>query len=151
MSGRLHHSPSEMSYDSRRPPSEKSYVSTSTKRSGHVKGSLDVAENPLCPRVRGLCCLIVLFNLALILICLGFVVVCQLFEPAFAWWIGLFILIFGFVTLIGCFVYCYIICLEHKQDGNQRNGELQWTHHWSKTMKFGSEINYDNEQQRYKH
>jgi len=141
------HRGSEFSYDDgSRAASEKSYVSSKTKRSGHITGSLDIAENPLCPRIRGLCCLIILFNLAIILVCLGFVVVCQLFEPAFAWWVGLFILIFGFVTLIGCFIYCFVICREHKQEMEEKNGELQWTHHWSKTMRFG-EINYDNQQE----
>ncbi|GAB6019951.1 hypothetical protein CHUAL_001480 [Chamberlinius hualienensis] len=123
--------PSELSYDTT--------ASGGTKRSGQLKADLTVAENPLCPSVRGLCCLILLFNLAAILICLGFVVVCQFYEPLFAWWIGLVILIFGFLTLIGCFIYCFVICKEHKEAKEQRVGppELQWDHHWTKTWNFG--------------
>ena len=43
------------------------------------------APNPFCPNTKGLCCLLVLINLGLILVTLGFSIVLQLFEPAFVW------------------------------------------------------------------
>lgn len=43
------------------------------------------APNPFCPNIRGVCCLMLLINLGLILITLGFVIVIQFVEPLFVW------------------------------------------------------------------
>lgn len=43
------------------------------------------APNPFCPNVRGMCCLMLLINLGLILVTLGFVIVIQFVEPLFVW------------------------------------------------------------------
>ena len=43
------------------------------------------APNPFCPNLRGVCCLMLLINLGLILITLGFVIVIQFVEPLFVW------------------------------------------------------------------
>lgn len=43
------------------------------------------APNPFCPNLRGVCCLMLLINLGLILITLGFVIVIQFVEPFFVW------------------------------------------------------------------
>merc|ERR1719382_2188944 len=53
------------------------------------------APNPFCPNTRGVCCLMVLANLALI--CIGFIIVLQLTDPPVIWNIGIVILVFGFV------------------------------------------------------
>lgn len=43
------------------------------------------APNPFCPNVKGICCLMLLLNLGLILVTLGFVIVIQFVEPLFVW------------------------------------------------------------------
>lgn len=43
------------------------------------------APNPFCPNIRGVCCLMLLINLGLILVTLGFVIVFQLKEALFVW------------------------------------------------------------------
>jgi hypothetical protein len=44
------------------------------------------APNPFCPtNLRGVCCLMLLINLGLILVTLGFVIVIQFVEPLFVW------------------------------------------------------------------
>jgi hypothetical protein len=43
------------------------------------------APNPFCPNTRGVCCLMILVNLALILVAIGFIIVLQLQDPAFVW------------------------------------------------------------------
>lgn len=43
------------------------------------------APNPFCPNVKGVCCLMLLLNLGLILVTLGFVIVIQFIEPLFVW------------------------------------------------------------------
>ena len=70
------------------------------------------APNPFCPNTRGVCCLMVLANLALILICIGFIIVLQLTDPPVIWNIGIVILVFGFVTLFITLIYCMCICQE---------------------------------------
>lgn len=46
------------------------------------------APNPFCPNVKGVCCLMLLLNLGLILVTLGFVIVIQFIEPLFVWWVA---------------------------------------------------------------
>ena len=70
------------------------------------------APNPFCPNTRVVCCLMVLANLALILICIGFIIVLQLTDPPVIWNIGIVILVFGFVTLFITLIYCMCICQE---------------------------------------
>jgi predicted transporter len=48
------------------------------------------APNPFCPNTKGICCLMLLINLGLILVTLGFVVVIQFFEPVFVWYVSNF-------------------------------------------------------------
>lgn len=43
------------------------------------------APNPFCPNVKGVCCLMLLLNLGLILVTLGFVIVVQFYEPVYVW------------------------------------------------------------------
>jgi len=83
------------------------------------------APNPFCPNTRGVCCLMVLANLALILICIGFIIVLQLTDPPVVWNIGIVIL-----------VYCMCICQEtnNHKPGQPPPGELYWTHHWQKNF-----------------
>merc|ERR1719400_977092 len=95
------------------------------------------APNPFCPNTRGVCCLMVLANLALILICIGFIIVLQLTDPPVIWNIGIVILVAGFATVFVALMYCTCICKEGRRvapDGSPQNGELYWTHHWQKNI-----------------
>jgi len=113
-------------------------VSTGTVKSKNTtKAGVAVetmsAPNPFCPNTKGVCCLMVLINLALILVAIGFIIVLQLTEPAIVWNIGIVILLFGFLTLFISLVYCMCICNETPARG-QQPGELYWTHHWQKNF-----------------
>lgn len=69
------------------------YSVASTAKTGRSKSSrragaqveLMSAPNPFCPNVKGVCCLMLLLNLGLILVTLGFVIVIQFPEPLFVW------------------------------------------------------------------
>lgn len=64
--------------------SAKTGRSNRSRRAGaHVE--LMSAPNPFCPNVKGVCCLMLLLNLGLILVTLGFVIVIQFMEPLFVW------------------------------------------------------------------
>jgi hypothetical protein len=56
-----------------------------TSRRAGAKLEAMSAPNPFCPNLRGICCLMLLINLGLILITLGFVIVIQFVEPFFVW------------------------------------------------------------------
>lgn len=102
------------------------------------------APNPFCPNARGVCCLMLLINLGLILVTLGFVIVIQFVEPVFVYILGIVFLIFGFLTLIGSMVYCVIVCRDAKTPSQVRNEDLYWTKHWQKSIGYTpqNEINY---------
>jgi len=78
----------------------------------------------------------VLVNLAIILVAIGFIIVLQLHDPTFVWNIGVVILCFGFFTVLCALVYCMCICQEsaHTKPGQPAQGELYWTHHWQKNI-----------------
>ncbi|XP_055622548.1 uncharacterized protein LOC129766116 [Toxorhynchites rutilus septentrionalis] len=101
------------------------------------------APNPFCPNVKGVCCLMLLLNLGLILVTLGFVIVMQFVEPLFVWILGVVFLIFGFATLIGSMIYCVIVCRDAKTPEQLRNEDLYWTKHWQKSIGYTPhEIDY---------
>ncbi|XP_063226701.1 uncharacterized protein LOC134533228 [Bacillus rossius redtenbacheri] len=131
-----HHSraPSHYSYRSGRAPSQASTVKTRTSRKGGVVVETMAAPNPFCPNTRGMCCLMLLLNLGLILVTLGFVVVIQFREPLFVWILGIVFLVFGFLTLFGSIVYCVYVCKDAKSPREVNPDELYWTHHWQKTI-----------------
>ncbi|XP_073975654.1 uncharacterized protein [Rhodnius prolixus] len=147
--------PSEYSRGSRqsRPPSHYSYrsrpasaASTSVRTKVDKKRGVVIetmsAPNPFCPNTKGLCCLMLLLNLALILITLGFVIVIQFFEPFFVWILGIVFLIFGFMTLIGSLIYCVTVCRDVKSPDEVARGQHYWTHHWQKNIGAPPEIHY---------
>ncbi|XP_041986184.1 uncharacterized protein LOC121738288 [Aricia agestis] len=145
--------PSEISRQSRAPRSVYSYRSgvapsvASTHRSkvsrkAGVRVEAMATPNPLCPSVKGMCCLMLLLNLGLILVTLGFVIVLQFFEPLFVWILGIVFLIFGFITLVGSLIYCVVLCRENPYP--RYPDDLYWRHHWSKTI-GPSEIHYSSE------
>ncbi|CAH1119699.1 unnamed protein product [Phaedon cochleariae] len=134
--------PSEISRNSRmRAPSHYSYrsgaapsVTSTAKSKGSRKAGMTMeamaAPNPFCPNIKGMCCLMLLLNLGLILVTLGFVIVLQFFEPVYVWVLGIIFLIFGFLTLIGSLIYCVTICKDVKRPSDVNPEELYWTHHW---------------------
>ncbi|XP_013190747.1 uncharacterized protein LOC106135096 [Amyelois transitella] len=150
--------PSEISRQSRAPRSVYSYRSAvapsvaSTHRSkvsrkAGVKVDAMAAPNPFCPNVKGMCCLMLLLNLGLILVTLGFVIVLQFFEPLFVWILGIVFLIFGFITLLGSLIYCVVLCRENPYP--RYPDDFYWTHHWSKTI-GPSEIHYSTSEKPYR-
>lgn len=66
--------------------SRKTGRSNTSRRMG-AKVEAMSAPNPFCPNLRGICCLMLLINLGLILVTLGFVIVIQFVEPLFVWWV----------------------------------------------------------------
>lgn len=70
-------------------------TNTSKKRRAGVVVETMSAPNPFCPRSKGVCCLLLLVNLGLILVTLGFSIVLQLFEPAFVWLVFFVLLFFS--------------------------------------------------------
>ncbi|XP_040575546.1 uncharacterized protein [Lepeophtheirus salmonis] len=94
------------------------------------------APNPFCPNTKGVCCLMLLVNLGIILVAIGFIIVLQLTKPDIVWNIGIIILIFGFLTFFASLVYCVYICQEGANRVNEygRDGDLYWTHHWQKNI-----------------
>ncbi|KAH8366346.1 hypothetical protein KR200_005631, partial [Drosophila serrata] len=101
------------------------------------------APNPFCPNVKGVCCLMLLLNLGLILVTLGFVIVVQFYEPLYVWILGIVFLIFGFLTLIGCMIYCVYVFRDARTPSQVRNEDLYWTRHWQKNIGYTpQEINY---------
>ncbi|KRT85295.1 hypothetical protein AMK59_242 [Oryctes borbonicus] len=77
--------PSHYSYRSGAAPSVASTVKTRTSRKGGVTVEAMAAPNPFCPNIKGMCCLMLLLNLGIILVTLGFVIVIQFFEPVYVW------------------------------------------------------------------
>ncbi|XP_026280315.2 uncharacterized protein LOC113207818 [Frankliniella occidentalis] len=136
--------PSHYSYRSR-PPSEVSTVRTKTGRKAGVVVETMSAPNPFCPNTKGVCCLLLLLNLGLILVTLGFVIVIQFFEPFFVWILGIVFLVFGFLTLIGSMVYCVHVCRDAKTPQEVAAEPHYWTHHWQKNFST-PEIRYKSEE-----
>ncbi|XP_015590820.1 uncharacterized protein LOC107265645 [Cephus cinctus] len=135
-----HKAPSHYSYRSGR--SGTSTVKTRTSRKGGVVVETMSAPNPFCPNTKGICCLMLLLNLGLILITLGFVIVIQLFEPLFVWILGIVFLIFGFLTLIGSLVYCVHVFRNAKHPHDIHPEDLYWTRHWQGRVGSPPEIHY---------
>ena len=80
---RTHHSKPRSIYSVA--SSRKTGRSTQSQRRMGAKVEAMTAPNPFCPNIRGVCCLMLLINLGLILITLGFVIVIQFVEPLFVW------------------------------------------------------------------
>ncbi|CAD7004480.1 uncharacterized protein LOC101452237 [Ceratitis capitata] len=149
--------PSEISRYSHRPQSRGAshsvYSVASTAKTGQsarsttkrgVKIDAMSAPNPFCPNIKGVCCLMLLLNLGLILVTLGFVIVVQFYEPLYVWILGIIFLIFGFLTLIGCMIYCVHVCRDAKTPSQVRNENLYWTRHWQNNIGYipTKEISY---------
>lgn len=107
--------------------------SKKSKRGGIVIESTR-APHPLCPNTRSCCCLMLLFNLGLLLICLGFVIVLQLDDPPFVWFLGVFMLVFGFISLVVGLIFCAWMCREGSPDAPVPPSQFYWTHRWRKTI-----------------
>ncbi|KAI5718081.1 hypothetical protein M8J77_015895 [Diaphorina citri] len=165
MSSRYSHPPSHYSYRSVLPvhssgtphpahlgaPSEISTVKSKISRKPGMTIETMSAPNPFCPNTKGICCLMLLLNLGLILVTLGFVIVIQFFEPFIIWILGVIFLIFGFLTLMGSLIYCVYVCRDARTPKQVAMQDHYWTHHWTKS--FGarppSDIHYRHEEDRY--
>lgn len=67
------------------PYAEDATMRSKTSKRGGIVIESTRAPHPMCPNTRSCCCLMLLFNLGLLLICLGFVIVLQLNDPPFVW------------------------------------------------------------------
>ncbi|VVC43074.1 Hypothetical protein CINCED_3A012642 [Cinara cedri] len=138
--------PSHYSYRSNGlAPSEVSTVKSKITRKPGVTVETMSAPNPFCPNTKGMCCLMLLLNLGLILVTLGFVIVIQFFEPLFVWVLGIIFLIFGFLTLMGSLIYCVTVCRDAKTPKEVAMQNHYWTHHWQKSFGTTPEIHYKTE------
>ncbi|KAL0270469.1 UNVERIFIED_CONTAM: hypothetical protein PYX00_007874 [Menopon gallinae] len=137
--------PSQYSYRSGAAPSEMSTVKTKNSRKGGVVVETMSAPNPFCPNTKGLCCLLLLINLGLILITLGFVIVMQFYEPLFVWILGIVFLVFGFIALNVSLIYCVSVCKDMKSPKQVAMEDHYWTHHWQKNFSL-PEIHYKSEE-----
>lgn len=86
----VYKAPSELGRNGRGAPRSLYSVASSAKtgKSSNKRGAkieLMSAPNPFCPNIKGVCCLMLLLNLGLILVTLGFVIVIQFYEPLFVW------------------------------------------------------------------
>ncbi|XP_018330742.1 uncharacterized protein LOC108740750 [Agrilus planipennis] len=142
---RSHRAPSHYSYRSDKAPSVTSTVKTRNSRKAGVTVEAMAAPNPFCPNIKGMCCLMLLLNLGIILVTLGFVIVIQFIEPLFVWILGIVFLIFGFLTLIGSLIYCVMVFRDAKSPKDVNPDDLYWTHHWQKTINL-PEIHYKTEE-----
>lgn len=124
-------------------PSEMSTRSKVSRKGGVVVETMS-APNPFCPNTRGCCCLLLLINLGLILITLGFVIVMQFYEPVFVWVLGIVFLIFGFIALNVALIYCVSVCKDAKTPKQVAEQDHYWTRHWQKNFGF-PEIHYSGE------
>lgn len=140
-----HSKPASMySYRSGPPvaPSEISTVKTKVSRRPGVTIETMSTPNPFCPNTKGICCLMLLLNLGLILVTLGFVIVIQFFEPLFVWVLGIIFLIFGFLTLMGSLIYCVYVCRDVKTPKQVAMQEPYWAHHWQKSFGATPDVHY---------
>lgn len=72
------------------PYTEDATMRSKTSKRGGIVIETSRAPHPMCPNTRSCCCLMLLFNLGLLLICLGFVIVLQLNDPPFVWYVSRF-------------------------------------------------------------
>ncbi|XP_047349539.1 uncharacterized protein LOC124949061 isoform X5 [Vespa velutina] len=135
-----HRASSHYSYGSGR--SGISTVKTQTLRKDGIIIETMSTPNPFCPNTKGICCLMLLLNLGLILVTLGFVIVIQFFQPLIVWILGIVFLVFGFLTLIGSLVYCVHVFrnANHPHDINPE--DLYWTRYWQKQVGSAPEVFY---------
>lgn len=135
-----HRAPSHYSCDSAR--SGLSTVKTHTSRKNGIIVETMSTPNPFCPNTKGICCLMLLLNLGLILVTLGFVIVIQFFQPLVVWILGIVFLVFGFLTLIGSLVYCVHVFRNAKHPHDINPEDLYWTRYWQGHVGSAPEVYY---------
>ncbi|XP_011312736.1 uncharacterized protein [Fopius arisanus] len=153
-----HHSPlanskyghgalSNYSYGSARSGlSNGSTVKTKIARHGGLVVETMSTPNPFCPNTKGMCCLLLLINLGIILITLGFVIVIQIFHPLIVWILGIIFLIFGFATLIGSLIYCVHVFRNAKHPHEVNPEDFYWTRYWQGQVASIPEFHYKAEE-----
>ncbi|XP_066586326.1 uncharacterized protein [Prorops nasuta] len=135
-----HRAPSHYSVGSAR--SGNSTVKTHISRKGGIVVETMSTPNPFCPNTKGICCLMLLLNLGLILVCLGFVIVIQFFQPLFVWILGIVFLAFGFLTLIGSLIYCVHVFRNSKHPHDINPEDFYWTRYWQGHVGSAPEVYY---------
>ncbi|XP_063991763.1 uncharacterized protein LOC135170142 isoform X1 [Diachasmimorpha longicaudata] len=153
-----HHSPVASSRYGYRAPSNYSYgsarsgasngstIKTKTSRHGGLVVETMSTPNPFCPNTKGMCCLLLLINLGIILVTLGFVIVIQIFHPLIVWILGIIFLIFGFATLMGSLIYCVHVFRNAKHPHEVNPEDFYWTRYWQGQVGSAPEIHYKAEE-----
>ncbi|XP_012239316.1 uncharacterized protein LOC117234436 isoform X2 [Bombus vosnesenskii] len=131
-----HRAPSHCSYGS-----AKSVKSHTSRKDGIIIETMST-PNPFCPNTKGVCCLMLLLNLGLILVALGFVIVIQFFQPLIVWILGIVFLVFGFLTLIGSLIYCVHVFRNAKHPHDINPEDLYWTRYWQGHVGSAPEVYY---------
>ncbi|XP_050598204.1 uncharacterized protein LOC126926122 isoform X2 [Bombus affinis] len=131
-----HRVPSHCSYGS-----AKSVKSHTSRKDGIIIETMST-PNPFCPNTKGVCCLMLLLNLGLILVALGFVIVIQFFQPLIVWILGIVFLVFGFLTLIGSLIYCVHVFRNAKHPHDINPEDLYWTRYWQGHVGSAPEVYY---------
>ncbi|XP_043591068.1 uncharacterized protein LOC122571424 isoform X3 [Bombus pyrosoma] len=131
-----HRAPSHCSYGS-----AKSVKSHTSRKDGIIIETMST-PNPFCPNTKGVCCLMLLLNLGLILVALGFVIVIQFFQPLIVWILGIVFLVFGFITLIGSLIYCVHVFRNAKHPHDINPEDLYWTRYWQGHVGSAPEVYY---------
>ncbi|XP_076753095.1 uncharacterized protein LOC143424721 [Xylocopa sonorina] len=131
-----HRAPSHYSYGS-----AKSVKSHTSRKDGIIIETMST-PNPFCPNTKGICCLMLLLNLGLILVTLGFVIVIQFFQPLIVWILGIVFLVFGFLTLIGSLIYCVHVFRNAKHPHDINPEDLYWTRYWQGHVGSTPEVYY---------
>lgn len=117
-------------------------VKTQTSRKDGIVIETMSTPNPFCPNTKGVCCLMLLLNLGLILVTLGFVIVIQFFQPLIVWILGIVFLVFGFLTLIGSLIYCVHVFRNAKHPHDINPEDLYWTRYWQGHVGSAPEVYY---------
>ncbi|XP_006562931.1 uncharacterized protein LOC725577 isoform X2 [Apis mellifera] len=139
-----HHSLTPSSRLGHRAPSHCSYGSTkshTSRKDGIIIETMST-PNPFCPNTKGICCLMLLLNLGLILVTLGFVIVIQFFQPLIVWILGIVFLVFGFLTLIGSLIYCVHVFRNAKHPHDINPEDFYWTKYWQGHVGSTPEVYY---------
>lgn len=131
-----HRTPSHYSYGS-----AKSVKSQTSRKDGIIIETMST-PNPFCPNTKGVCCLMLLLNLGLILVALGFVIVIQFFQPLIVWILGIVFLVFGFLTLLGSLIYCVHVFRNAKHPHDINPEDLYWTRYWQGHVGSAPEVYY---------
>ncbi|CAG0882378.1 unnamed protein product [Cyprideis torosa] len=126
---------SASSYGHAAPPPSASYVSHHDNSRKRAEVETMITPNPYCPSTWNTCCLMILLNLALLLIVIGFILTLQTITFTLEWYTGISMLVVGFLTLLGTILFCVHVCRDRRDPDDLTSPH--WAHHWKRSWDFG--------------